>query len=374
MTAKEIYKQTKKFPMRLLLINMAVAVVSIILACIIGGLGALFKSSGIIMGGVLVGIIVYAVGSSIVQNYIGYMFKYGSIHAIMKACTTGQISQTYFEDSVEYVKNGFLKANIYMVVDKLINQAVRGVTKLVNAVIGFLPDNIKNFVNTFINIYLDYVDECCLAYSMMHPTENVAKTSCDGIVLYYQNAKNFLAPAFKTSIRVVVTNFLIVLSGFVFLFFWPLAIAWWLFGFAIVGPFLRHRVLCNVMVEYISYAQTAQVQTDLYDRLSTVRAFQNLRDRINNADFNPAPGNPVNTQSAMNQMRRSGQSNSIPTPSQSRIPEPQTQAPTQEQMMWQQAWGRMNDSQRRQYNSMQPEQQIAWKRQILKTLFNYDLP
>ena len=176
------------------------------------------------------------------------------------AYTTGQVSPTYFDDSVNYIKGSFVKANVYLVVDRLVNAAVRGVTKLVDFVISFLPDNIKSFVNTFINIYLNYIDECCLAYSMIHSDENIAKSSCDGIVLYYQNAKGML--------------------GFVLLFvFPPLGILAWLVGYSVVTPFLTHRVLCDTMVAYLAYATANEVRNDLYGTLMKVNPFKKLYNK-----------------------------------------------------------------------------------------------
>lgn len=280
MTGKEIYQGTKKFPFRLFILRIICAGGALVWFAILGLIGLAIKSGGLIYGAALSGLILYAIASSIVENYIGYMFKYGAVHAIAMAYTTGQISPTYFDDSVNYIKGSFVKANVYLVVDRLVNAAVRGVTKLVDFVICFLPDNIKSFVNTFINIYLNYIDECCLAYSMIHSDENIAKSSCDGIVLYYQNAKGMLMPALKTSIRVVLVDGAVFLLGFVLLFvFPPLGILTWLVGYSVVTPFLTHRVLCDTMVAYLAYATANEVRNDLYGTLMKVNPFKKLYNK-----------------------------------------------------------------------------------------------
>ena len=368
MTSKEIYSQTKKFPRRLLMLNIACVVGSLLLGAIICGIAMLTKSGGLLFGGFMIALVVYSVSSNIVEHYIGYMFKYGAVHAIATAWATGQVADSYFNDSVEYIKNGFLKANIYMVLDKLIHAAVRGVTKLVNFITGFLPKNIQNFMETFINMYLDYIDECCLAYSMLHADQNVAKSSCDGIVLYYQNGKNMLAPAFKTSIRIVLTKGAVVLTASLLLAWWPLALAWCLFGMAIVVPFLNHRVLCNTIVAYLDCVQNCEVQHDLYEKLSKVKAFQKLREKVGDPDYDPAPGNSKEVVRAMKN------NTDAPKPVSDVIPEPPQPKVSQEEMMWQQAWNRMSDKQRQMYRDMSEDQRLSWKRQILKSLFNYDMP
>lgn len=385
MTAKQIYKETKKFPVRLLAINMAIVGVSLIWCLLLCGLGFLFKNNGLMIGGAISTVIIYSVASGIVNHYIAYMFKYGSVYAIMRASVDGKVSPTYFDDSLEYIKNGFIKANLYLVLDKLVSSAVRGVTRLVNGILAFLPNQIKQFIDVFLNMYLNYIDECCLAYSMMHSDENVAKTSCDGVTLYFQNAKGFLAPALKTTLRIVITYFIFTVIGIVLFAIPPLAVIWILCSWAIISPFLRHRVLCDLITSYLDYAKTAELKVDVYNKLCNVKAFQKLRDKMSDPDFNPAPGNPSYTQEVMNSMSTVStnngsadstvqQANPIPIPSSNPIPPPPVNPLTQEEMMWQQAWNRMNENQRKTYISMQPAQQQAWKKQILKALFNYDMP
>lgn len=291
MTGKEIYAGTKQFPIKLFILRIACAGGALVWFFLLAAIGWAIKSGGLVFGAGVSAFVLYCIASSVVENYIGYMFKYGAVHAIAMAYTTGQISPTYFDDSVNYIKGSFVKANVYLVVDRLVNAAVRGVTRLVDFVISFLPKNIKNFVNTFINIYLNYIDECCLAYSMIHSNENIAKSSCDGIVLYYQNAKGMLVPALKTSLRIVIVDGVLFLIGFVFWFVFPvLGIVAWLIGYSVVTPFLNHRVLCDTMVSYLAYATTNEVRSDLYGTLMKVNPFKKLYNKQVEPEFQRANG------------------------------------------------------------------------------------
>lgn len=411
MTSKQIYNGTKKFPMRLLLLNAACVAVALVLFMLFGVISLLTKSGTLLIGGAWAALFVYGILHGIMYHYIGYMFKYGSVHAIAMAYNSGKVSKTYFEDSVEYIKSGFLKANAYLVVDKLVSKAVRGVTRLVNFILGFLPKDLKNIVDTFINTYLNYIDECCLGWSMLHPTENVIKTSCDGVVIYYQNAKNMLKPAVKTTIRIYLTDCVVFLIGCCFMFCVPLAIIWWLIGYSIVQPFLNHRVLCNVMVAYLDCAMNTEIKKDLYGTLSKCRPFKALRAKIGDPMFDPAPGNEnidINTmkvsvqeqgeeqqgyydesaqddnlendsglRGTFEQVKESVRSTvyeftkpQIPDPA---IPDPPKEEPTQEQIYWQKAWDRMTAEQKKTYNNMDATKQRAWKAQILKALYNYEI-
>lgn len=425
MTAKEVYNGTKKFPFRLLVLNMICACVAGAILFVFILVGALVGSTGIWLGGAIAALVVWSVLKSIMQHYVAYMFKYGSVHAIAMAVSTGHISDDYFNESVSYIKDGFLKANAYLVVDKLLNAAVRGVTRLTNFVLGFMPDNIKSMIDVFINTYLDYIDECCLGWSMLHPNENVIKTSCDGVVIYYQNAKNLLAPAFKTTLRIVLTNAAIFILGFFFMFFPPLTILFWLIAYSIVTPFLNHRVLCNTMVAYLKCAENTVIQNDLYAKLNKCKAFKKMTSKIDDPEFDPAPGNEMyDSASVKNAVKVSEQEayerddyveeqdivgdtinavknsqvvgsvksavamaagavaqklsdnteSSIGRPMVSNeIPEPPRDELTEEQVLWQRAWNKMTPDQKSKYNNMDPTRQRAWKAQILKALFNYDL-
>lgn len=411
MTAKEIYSKTKKFPTRLLLLNIICAVVGIILFALFMVVGLIFKSEMALFWGIIVSIGAYGFLHSIIYHYVGYMFKYGSVHAIAMAHASGSVSSSYFDDSVEYIKSGFLKANAYFVVDRLVSAAVRGVTKIANFILGFLPDNLKSMVDTFINIYLNYIDECCLAWSMLHPEENVIKTSCDGVTIYYQNAKDMLKPAFGTTLRVILTKGAIVLIGMLLMVFPIAGLLWWMLAFAIVSPYLEHRILCNTMVSYLDLAYKTQINPALYNKLNKCKPFQKLQARMDDPMFDVAPGNEsVNVKT----MRRAtedfeqteydsyeetesvdiGQTlasaaqtiydgvkskiTAEPEQPQQRarepihIPDPPVEEPTREQVLWQSAWNRMTPEQKNKYNGMNPQSQKAWKAQILKALYNFE--
>lgn len=352
------------------MINIACAVFAIILYAIFFAVATLTHNGSLYFIGFFITLIVYAFISNIVDHWVGYMFKYGSIHAIMRAYTTGAVSENYFNDSVEYIKSGFIKANVYFVIDKLVNAAVRGVTKLVNFITGFLPDNIKNFIDIFINMYLDCIDECCLAYSMIRADENVAKTSCDGVVLYFQNAKNMLKPAFKTTVRIFLTRAAVTLITLILLFQPLLALAFCLVAFSVINPFLHHRVLCETITSYLGYALSDNVRTDIYGKLSEVKPFKKLMDKCADPEFEPAPGNPSYAASAA---RTQATAQNIPKPQMNTIPEPDVPRMSDEQIMWQQAWEKMSPNQKQMYVNMGPSEQLAWKKQILKALYNYDM-
>ena len=47
----------------------------------------------------------------------------------------------------------------------------------------------------FLDIFLGYVDECCLGYTFAHPEQNAYKLAADGVVIYFKNwKKNMKCP------------------------------------------------------------------------------------------------------------------------------------------------------------------------------------
>ena len=289
MNSKEIFKGTMQFPIKLMLLRLASAGVALVLCLVISGISLAVGSANGFFAGIAISILIYAILNSVLTNYIGYMFKYGSIYAIMNAYADGEISPTYFNDSVDYIKNDFLKPHIYLVVDKAVSAAVKGITRIVNFIIGFLPDNIKNIADLFLNIYLNYIDECCLAYSMYHDDQNVAESTCDALVLYYQNAKGFLMPALKTTLLVVVVEGGISLLGFFICMLQPIVgFILWLLMISVSTPFIDHKILCTTVCEFLEYSFDNEVQYDLYDKLSKIKAFKKIQDKIGNEDWEPA--------------------------------------------------------------------------------------
>lgn len=405
MGGKEIYKSTKQFPTKLMGIGLIKSVLFTMLMGVVVLLSLITKNEGFLIFGLLGVLILNAIVSSIIEHYVTYMFKYGAVHAIATACMTGSVSPTYFNDSVDFIKNSFLKANVYLVVDRMVGRAVRGVTRLVNFVLGFLPDNIKGIVDTFINAYLNYIDECCLAYSICRPTENVGKTSCDGIVLYYQNAKAMLKPAAKVVLRKYLTVGIFYVVGLACLlipiygFNYVIAVMVILIGLSIYEPYLNHHILCDLIPDYLSYALHNEPQTDVYSKLQKVNPFRKLQEKQNDSSWDPAPGNSAFTADYVRNMEQSptiesevhnetsyqteqsnvavNVSSATSNTSQSQvtfngIPMP-TQKPSQEEIYWQQAWNRMSDRQKEMYKNMDDAQRLNWKRQILKSVFNYDM-
>nr|MDE7445113.1 hypothetical protein [Lachnospiraceae bacterium] len=146
MSVKDIYLKTMKFSWLKLAVGAAITLISKILLLIFVGIGALFGNGTILMPMVLIWLSASFGVYEFAMYYVGYMIK--AAHIVF-----GGIS---------------------------------GVSSIVN------------FVQIFIGIALGYVDEYCLGYTFYKKEEGAFKCGCDGVVIYYQNAKHLLKNAVFT--------------------------------------------------------------------------------------------------------------------------------------------------------------------------------
>lgn len=244
-------------------------------------IGSLFEGSGII---VMFALWLGCTGSiySFVMSYVGYMVKAGHVAVIAEAVTTGKIPENQFEHGKEMVKARFAASNVYFVVDKLVSGAVRQLQKAVGTIGGLLDvvpgmSQITSILQTFIGIALGYVDECCLGYCFIKKDEGAFKASCDGVVIYFQNAKRLLKDAAVTTLIVIVCSFLAWVLPFVIFVGIFKALKWSLLGAVIIAiivaitlksAFIDSYMLVKMMVSYMEVAPSTEITFDLYEKLS----------------------------------------------------------------------------------------------------------
>ena len=281
MKTKDIYFGTMKFVWLKLAMGAAVTLASLILFALFMLLGAIFGQGGVFFmfclwlactGGIY----------SFVMHYIGYVIKAGHVAVIAEAVTKGQIPDNQFEWGKEAVKSRFAASNVYFVVDRLVSGAVRQLQRTVGRigeVLDVIPgmSQITSILQTFIGIALGYVDECCLGYCFLKKEEGAFKASCDGVVIYFQNAKKLLKDAAITTVIVIVGSIVawilpLALFGLIFR-----ALGWSMVGAVILAimvaiflksAFIDSYMLVKMMVSYMEVAPSTEITFDLYDKLS----------------------------------------------------------------------------------------------------------
>lgn len=294
MNAFDIMKKTMKFVWLKLGFGAAMTGIVIVLIGLAAGIGALTKSSGVFAILLCIGMIAFAGVFNFAMNYIGHMLKAGHIAVVAHAVTTGQVPDNQFEFGKQMVAERFVTTNAYLVVDRLVSGAVRQLQNAVGKVgevLDFIPgmDKLTDFVQTFIRIALGYVDECCLGYCFVNKEKSAFEASCDGVVIYFQNAKKLLKDAALTTLIVMVATFLswfvpfLILMPIFSLFKWNITIAAFICIFIAVtikSAFVDTYVMVKMMVSYMEVAPATELSFDLYDKLCGLSAkFRELFDK-----------------------------------------------------------------------------------------------
>ena len=284
MNVGQIYGKTMKFVWLKLGIGALITVASVVLLAIVLGIGSLFDDAGVMifLGCLWIG------GTAgiyhLVMRYAGYIIKAAHIAVITQAVTTGSVPENMVEVGKDMVKERFGATNVYFVLDSLISGAVKQLQNVVGKidnVFGNIPgvSAIVSFVQIFIGIALGYIDECCLGYTFYKKDEGAFKAGCDGVAVYFQNAKHLLKSAAVTT--------LIVMGGTFLAWVIPFAIAFAICGaldvsafFAFVlalsvalvlkSAFIDSFMLVKTMVSYMQVAPSTEVTFDIYGKLCKI--------------------------------------------------------------------------------------------------------
>lgn len=294
MKVKDIYFKTIGF----VWMKLGLGALTILLSGI--WFGILFGIALLFNGGALpILIILWIIGTgvinSIVNHYIGYLVKAGHVAIIANAVTTGQIPENQFAVAKDMVKSRFGASNVYFVVDKLVNGAVRqlqnGLQKIDN-LLGSIPgvSAIVKVLQLFVQIALGYVDECCLGYTFYKKEDTAFKSAADGVVIYFQNWKVLLKNAAKTTVFVILLTFaawllpfllLGLLAGALSFSKWIAAVLALFIALAVKSAFIDSFMMVEMMCSYMRVAPTTQITFDLYRKLCKLsRKFKELFGKV----------------------------------------------------------------------------------------------
>lgn len=280
MSAKELFIKTLPFVWAKLLLGLIFLGAAVILLGIFFGIGSLFgEGSAVIL--VLLWLICISILNFVLMHYFGYMVKAGHVAVIAEATVTGRIPENQVEYGKEKVKERFKESNVYFFVDSLVTGAVKQIQKGISKIgdmLNFIPGMgfITQIVQTFIGIYLGYIDECCLGWTFINPNNSAFKSAADGVVIYAQNWKELLKDAAKTMLKVAVLCIVAVVIIFIpivlifnalnwspIIAFIIACVATWVIKFG----FLDSYIMVEVMASYMNVAQNTEITYDLYDKL-----------------------------------------------------------------------------------------------------------
>ena len=303
MKPNEVFKKTMPFCWAKLLLGLATFVISIILLAILMGIAVLFRSGGVGFFMILIWLGATGAVNFFLNHYVGYLVKAGHVAVITEAVVTGNVPDNQVAYGKEKVKERFLTANVFFVIDKLIAGAVKQLQRKFEKLGGVLGNIVPgmNYVMSigklFISIALGYIDECCLGYTFLKKDQGAFKSATDGVVIYAENWKKLLKDAAKTTAIVVVL--VVVVTLVLFLLFGLIVRLLPLGGSPIAGvigfvafllacfiawtvkkAFIDSYMMISMMVSYMEEAPTYKIKFDLYGKLCGLsRKFKELFEK-----------------------------------------------------------------------------------------------
>ncbi len=226
---------------------------------------------------------------TLARDYINYMIKAGHVAVIADMAVKGGVPEGFnmYSYGVAKVKKFFVASNVLFALDRLVSGTVKQIQRAfggIGELLSFIPGikGLTNVINLFVDIILNYVDECIMAFIFLNEGQNVWKSAADGVVLYAQNWKTIL----KTGAKILV--FLIIFFLIAFLIFngmfagifdgidsieesglaTPIALALtYVFVLILKWSILDSIIMIYMMTSYLKVAYGAQPSYDLYGKL-----------------------------------------------------------------------------------------------------------
>lgn len=293
MKTKDLYFGTMKFVWLKLALGAALTLGAALLFALFALVGSLFGENGVGVSLLLWALSFFAL-YRFAMSYFGYLIKAGHVAVIAEAINRGAIPENQFEWGKNAVKSRFAMSNVYFVIDRLVSGAVRqlqnGVENIAN-LFGAIPgiSSVAAFVKLFISVALGYIDECCLGYCFLQKDEGAFKSSCDGVVIYFQNAKQLLKNALKVSAVVILTTAVaLAIPAALFLLLFK-ALGWSpvaavilaiLVAVFVRSAFIDSYIMIDMMKHYMDVVPETEISFDLYGKLSRLSGkFRKLFER-----------------------------------------------------------------------------------------------
>ncbi|HHU91125.1 MAG TPA: hypothetical protein GXZ22_08750 [Clostridiaceae bacterium] len=253
-----------------------------------------------------------------VRDYINYMIKAAHVAVIADMAIKGGVPEGFnmYNYGVSKVKKFFVASNVLFAVDRLVSGSVKQIQRVFGGIgefLKFIPGvkALTQILNMFVDIILNYLDECIMGYIFLNEGQNVWKSAADGVVLYAQNWKTILKTGAKILVFLIIfflISFLIFNGVFVGIFngidslesgiappiAWALTIA---FVLVLKWAILDSIIMIYMMTSYLKVAYGAEPSYDLYGKLQGMsKKFKELfgkSQEAQNTGATPVSGTPV---------------------------------------------------------------------------------
>lgn len=288
-----IYSRTMIF----VWLKLAIAAVGVLATGLTGGIFALIGSIFSGYAATLFGVFGLALGLVIwyaIGHYFGYMIKAGHVAVVAHAMSTGILPENQLEWAKQMVKDRFATANAYYALDSLVNSAISQLRKAINLVaelLKYVPGMsfAQSFADQLVSTVLGNMDECCLGWCFLHKEMGSFHASCDGVSIFFQNARQLLKSGVKLSLIITALSaaaFSLVGLLCIVLFHKTIVVCLiaLVVGFSLIyackAAFLNSYTMIKMMDTYMQVAPGTVLTYDLYDKLCGLSSkFKKLYER-----------------------------------------------------------------------------------------------
>ena len=194
MTNFQVYKKTLSFSLIGFLVDLLVFI-GFIAICALGFFIAdKAFDKGLI--GLFIGFVVAIIFSVLMNIFVSNVLKAGHIAMITKGVTEDTLPENVLHEGRKAVKSRFATITAFFFITRAIKnifrQIGRIVTKIGNAVGGETGGNIASIINSFIQVLLGYLCDCCLGWVFYRKDTNAARATCEGAAIFFKHGKTLL--------------------------------------------------------------------------------------------------------------------------------------------------------------------------------------
>ena len=229
--------------------------------------------------------IVMPILSLILRNYGRFLVRVGHIAVLTEIAKSGYVPPNQIAWGMSQVKEHFGRATVFFFINRMICSTIRDLQFIMrNALAGLGP--ISFIVNAFKQKFLQYIDECCLAYTFTCEGTGPFLGAVKGIVIYVFGWKNMAIAAAKTVLYtfLISTGFYILAILLIVASAMSLSLSlliFSLFFFFVIGAlkqcFLDSYAMVMMLVAFLDEAEQTEIDVAAVQKVASMsRRFREL--------------------------------------------------------------------------------------------------
>lgn len=220
MKPRTIYRKTFWFVLLRLLLQGLFALISVGFLYLIYLLAAKTTLKYTALAAIALWVIITLIVIPIARKFASYQLRAAHIAAVAATVKDGMVPKHVIGYGMKKVKERFPVTSTYYFVHNLVDGAVKQLQKVLVTAVGDISfvaagfGSVDKMVHTYMRIAVGEVDDCCLAYTFMHPKQGPLQSACDGVVIYSSNWQTLMKHAAKTFFWSMLTVALLTLIPF----------------------------------------------------------------------------------------------------------------------------------------------------------------